>query len=126
MRVPITLLAALLSVTALTARAETDLAPGSFLRQTRHWDYDVQKFLPGADKGQEAGCWQVVTLDEAMATLKHVSGTIQPVWAEQPIEPGSTDNWFDSDAFREQNPGQPPLTQIRTIFETVASCHETP
>ena len=33
MRTPIALLAALFSVTALTAQAETDLAPGSFLRR---------------------------------------------------------------------------------------------
>ncbi len=126
MRAPIALIAVLFSVTALTARADTDLAPGSFLRKTQHWDRDAGKFLPGADKGEEAGCWQVVALGEVTVTLKHVSGTIHPIWSDQPIEPGMTDEWFDSEAFREQNPGQPPLTQIRTIFETVASCHETP
>ncbi|HRM74016.1 MAG TPA: hypothetical protein PLI13_04815 [Paracoccus sp. (in: a-proteobacteria)] len=126
MRTPIALLAALFSVTALTAQAETDLAPGSFLRQTRHWDSDMRKFLPGADKGEEAGCWQVVALGEVTVTLKHVSGTIHPTWSDKPVEPGATEEWFDSAAFREESPGKPPLTQMRNIFETVASCHETP
>lgn len=125
MRAAIALLAALFSVAAPAARAETDLAPGAFLRQTMHWDSDARAFLPGADTGEGTGCWQVVKLSRATVTLKHVSGTISPFWSKKPIQPGTTDIWSDSDAFREQNPGKPPLTQIRTIFETVASCHET-
>lgn len=125
MRAPIALLALLTAMAAPAAQAETDLAPGTFLRQTRHWDSKARAFQPGADKGEETGCWQVVALGKVSVTLKHVSGTIHPWWSEKPIEPGTSDEWSDSDAFREQNPGKPPLTQIRSIFETVASCHET-
>ena len=124
MRSPIALSALVLSLTAPMAQAETDLAPGMFLRQTQHWDSDVRKFLPGAVAGESEGCWQVVETSTDTVKLKHVSGTIRPFWSDKPIKPGATDEWFDSDAFREQNPGKPPLTQIRTIFETVASCHE--
>lgn len=119
------LLALMLLVATDTARAETELRPGDFLRQTRHWDSDSKTFLPGANQGEGAGCWQVVAQDGGEVTLKHVSGTIHPFWSADPIAPGTTDNWFDSDIFREQNPGKPPLTEIRTIFETVVSCHTT-
>lgn len=107
------------------AQAEAALEPGDFLRQTQHWDSDREAFLPGANQGEGEACWQVVARGPLSVTLKHVSGMMHPSWSNDPIAPGSTDEWFDSDIFREQNPGKPPLTQIRTIFETVVSCHET-
>lgn len=125
MRMPVALSAVLLCAAALTARAETDLMPGAFLRQTMHWDSERQEFLPGADPGEGEACWQIVDKGRVSVTLKHISGAYAPIWSPAPIAPGQTDEWSDSDAFREQNPGKPPLTQIRTIFETVASCHET-
>ncbi len=107
-----------------TAAAETDLKPGAFLRQTKHWDEDRRAFLPGAAKGEGEACWQVISLSKHEVALKHVSGNFSPWWSDKVITPGSTDTWFDSDRFKEQKPGQPPLTEIRTIFETVASCHQ--
>ena len=125
MRALIPLTAAVLSLLPLAAWAESDLAPGSFHRQTRHWYSASNSFLPGAESGEGEACWQVVARSKIGVTLKHVSGRYAPFWSDKPIAPGSIDEWFDSDAFREDNPGKPPLTQIRAIFETVASCHET-
>mgnify|MGYP006869485892 CR=1 FL=1 len=124
MRHPAALLALVIALAATAARAETDLAPGSFLRQTQHWDSEQRKFVPGAATGEGGACWQVISRSEHEVVLKHVSGEFHPFWSDKVIHPGSQDTWFDSDAFRKQNPGKPPLTQIRTIFETVATCHE--
>ena len=77
-----------------------------------------------AATGEDEACRQVVALAKDRVTLKHLSGRYAPEWSDTPIAPGTTDECFDSDFFREQNPGKPPLTQIRAIFETVATCHE--
>lgn len=117
--------AAVSALLASPAAADSDLSPGSFVRQTQHWDPDSNSFRPGAAKGEGNACWQVLATERAEITLKHISGDYHPWWSERPIPPGTTDKWFDSDHFREKNPGKPPLTEIKTIFETVPSCQQT-
>lgn len=106
----------------LTASADADFQVGDFVRQTQHWDSEKKHFVPGAAEGEGEGCWRVLSVDSKGVKMKLESGLFKPWWSEEPIAVGSSDTWFDSELFREANPGMPPLSEIRKTFETVSSC----
>ncbi|MFD1881966.1 hypothetical protein [Paracoccus pacificus] len=113
------------AIGADAAQADTDLVPGTYLRQTKRWDPDLRRFMNGTSPGEGEACFLVVSRDETEVTLRQVSGDFYEWWSGNTIGPGREDVWFDSDEFKAQNPGKPALTQIRTIFETVQSCQPT-
>lgn len=114
--------AAIACALSVPALADTDLAVGSFIRQTERWDSDANMFRAGAAEGEGDACWKVVALADSEVTLEHISGHYHPWWSDQPRPVGEVDKWFDSDLFREKNPDAPPLSKIKKIFETVPSC----
>lgn len=114
--------AALALLAAVPAAAETQFVVGGFLREDHHWDTEAKRILPGAEEGEEEGCWQVLKVGKADIELKLISGLVKPWWAEEPIQIGSSDTWFDSDSYREANPDHPPLSQLRATLFSVPSC----
>ena len=105
------------------AAAETQFQAGNFVRQTHHWDTEKKIMVVGAAEGEAGGCWQVLGVTSQGVEMKLISGYTKPWWSEEPIVIGTTDTWFDSDVYREANPGDPPLTEISATFSEVPSCN---
>jgi hypothetical protein len=101
---------------------KADLTPGTYLMVTRTYESDTNTLSEGAPKGEGEACFQVIEHVADGVRLAHLTGPYHPWWSDQPIQPGSTDTWFTSDAWRNHHPGAGKLDELHVIFSNVPAC----